>query len=67
MLAADWTALLAAERMAELHRKAGGQRLARRARVHRRGGNGGVWRERRRLTGPPRGLVEDAPQSSTTP
>jgi hypothetical protein len=43
MLAADWTAQLASERMAELRRQAEHQRLVRLARA-RRGGIGGVWR-----------------------
>src|SRR6266508_129053 len=67
MLAADCTALLASERMAELHRQAEGRRLARLARAHRRGGNGGVWHERRWLAGHLRGRMKVAPQSSTTP
>jgi hypothetical protein len=67
MLAADWTALLASERMAELHRQAEHRRRAGLARAHRRGGNGGVWHERRWLAGPLRGRVGAAPQSSTAP
>jgi len=67
MLAADWTALLATERMAELHRQAESRRRVPLARAQRRGGNSGVWRQRRWLAGPLRGRMKVAPQSSTTP
>jgi|Tabmets5t2r1_1033131.scaffolds.fasta_scaffold98959_2 hypothetical protein len=67
MLAADWTALFATKRLAELHRQAEGRRLTRLARAHRRGGNLGPWRGRRCLVSPPRGRVADVPATSTTP
>ena len=51
MLANDLTGQLAHERMADLHRQAERQRLARLARVQRRGGNRGRWRGWRLLAG----------------
>jgi hypothetical protein len=47
MLVGDWTGQLARERVAELHRQAGRQRLVRLARARRDGGNrsgGRGWR-----------------------
>jgi hypothetical protein len=67
MLAADWTALFATERIAELHRQAEGRRLTRLARALRRGGNLGVSRESRCLASPPRGRVAGVPETSPTP
>jgi hypothetical protein len=67
MLMADWTGQFAQERVADLHRQAEHQRLARLAKAQRRGGTGGVGRWRRWLAGPLRGSGEAAGQSSTTP
>jgi hypothetical protein len=47
----DWTGQLAGERVADLHRQAQRQRLARLARWQRRGGDRGIWRGRRLLAG----------------
>jgi hypothetical protein len=44
MLATDWNGQLARERVAEFHRQAERQRLARLARAQRRGGHRGRWR-----------------------
>ena len=52
MLAHDLTGQLARERVAEFHRQAERQRLARLARAQRRGGNRGRWRGWRLLAGP---------------
>jgi hypothetical protein len=54
MLLTDWTGQLAGERVAEFHRQAQRQRLARLARWQRRGGDRGSWRGRRlrRPSGP---------------
>jgi len=51
MLVTDWTGQLAGERVADLHRQAQRQRLARLARWQRRGGDRGIWRGRRLLAG----------------
>jgi hypothetical protein len=52
MLATDWNGQLARERVAESHRQAERQRLARLARAQRRGGNRGRWRGWRLPVGP---------------
>jgi hypothetical protein len=52
MLANDLTGQLAHERVADLHRQAERQRLARLVRTPRRGGNRGRWRGWRPLAGP---------------
>ena len=54
MLANDLTGQLARERVADLHRQAERQRLARLARAQRRSGNRGRWRGWRLLAGPRR-------------
>jgi hypothetical protein len=54
MLASDLTGQLARERVADLHRQAERQRLARLARAQRRGGNRGRWRGWHLLVGPGR-------------
>jgi len=51
MLANDLTGQMARERVAEFHRQAEHQRLARLARAQRRGGNRGLWRGWRLLAG----------------
>ena len=68
MLAADWTAQLASERMAELHRQAEHQRLVRLARA-RRGGTGGVrrgWRTQAEPGVPLRRASEAVAQGART-
>jgi hypothetical protein len=66
MLSGDWTGQLASERMAELHRQAGRQRLVRLARTQRGRGNRRVsWR--RLLAGWLRGSGEAVTEPSTAP
>jgi hypothetical protein len=70
MLAGDWTGQLATERVAELHRQAEAQRLARLARARRGGGNRGGGHWRRWLAGPRRGsgkgpMVEPSTRPAT--
>jgi hypothetical protein len=52
LLATDPTEQLARERVADLHRQAQRQRLARLARAQRRGGDRGRWRGWRLPVGP---------------
>jgi hypothetical protein len=72
MLPGDWTAELGRQRMAEFHRQAEHQRLARLARARRRGGTGawGVggagWRVRDEVRcGPHGGALDRASHSAT--
>lgn len=67
MLPSDWTAELAGERMAELHRHAERERLLRLARAQRRDGTSGVGRGRRWLAGWLQGSGEGLMKSSTPP
>jgi hypothetical protein len=67
MMANDLTGQLAHERVAELHRQAEHQRLARRARSQRRSGASGVPRGWRWLAGRRRGSGAGVSEPVTAP